>query len=201
MKKTKGAKATAETPSTLEKERREVRLAGFGGQGIVLAGNILGRAIVLQEGRNAVFTQSYGPEARGGACSADVVLSDEAIHYPKVSNPDVLVFMSEEAKTTYGKQINQDTVVLCDQDLVRLEDLTGRVPRLYTVPATRIAEELGRKMVANIVMLGFLAAMTDLVHYESLKQSVLSSVPRGTEELNAAAFERGYQHGQENRGG
>ncbi len=198
MKKTKGEKASAGTPL---RERREVRLAGFGGQGIVLAGNILGKAVVLHEGRNAVFTQSYGPEARGGACSADVVLSDEAIHYPKVARPDVLVFMSEEAKTTYGKQISAETIVLCDEDLVRLEDLKSRVPHLYTVPATRFAEELGRKMVANIVMLGFLAAMTDLVQYESLKQSVLSSVPKGTEELNSKAFERGYRHGQENRGG
>jgi len=181
--------------------RRELRLAGLGGQGIVLAGNILGKAVVLHEGRNAVFTQSYGPEARGGACSADVVLSEEAIHYPKVSRPDVLVLMSEEAKHTYAREISAETVVLCDEDLVRREELEGRVPLLFCVPATRFAEELGRKMVANIVMLGFLAAMTDLVGYESLKASVLSSVPRGTEELNAAAFERGYRHGQEIRGG
>ena len=112
--------------------RCEVRLAGFGGQGIVLAGNILGKAVVLYEGRNAVFTQSYGPEARGGACSADVVVSDEVIHYPKVTRPDVLVFMSEEARHTYGNGIAADTVVLCDEDLVKTEELRDRVPRLHT---------------------------------------------------------------------
>ena len=181
--------------------RREVRLSGFGGQGIVLAGNILGKAAVLHEGRNAVFTQSYGPEARGGACSADVVLAGEAIYYPKVSRPDVLVFLSEEAKHTYGARIEPDTVVIYDADLVRAGDLEKRVPLLYAVPATRFAEELGRRMVANIVMLGFLAAVTDLVRYEPLKQAVLESVPRGTEELNGSAFEKGYRYGQETRGG
>jgi len=181
--------------------RREVRLSGFGGQGIILAGHILGKAVVLFEGRHAVFTQSYGPEARGGACSADVVLSDAVIHYPKVSRPDVLVFMSEEAKHTYGAGIAADTAVLCDEDLVKIDDLKGRVPRLYTVPATRFAEQLGKTMVANIVMLGFLAAVTDVVGHEALRQAVLASVPRGTEVLNASAFERGVRHGQGTYGG
>lgn len=181
--------------------RCEVRLAGFGGQGIVLAGNILGKAVVLYEGRNAVFTQSYGPEARGGACSADVVVSDEVIHYPKVTRPDVLVFMSEEARHTYGNGIAADTVVLCDEDLVKTEELRDRVPRLHTVPATRIAEELGRTMVANIVMLGFLAAVASVVGPEALKKAVLASVPSGTEALNEAAFERGFRHGQGTPGG
>ena len=106
-----------------EKERLEVRLSGFGGQGIVLAGNILGRSVVLFEGKNAVFTQSYGPEARGGACSADVVISEGTIHYPKVIQPDILVFMSEEAKNTYGKLIEPETTVIIDRDLVRNEGL------------------------------------------------------------------------------
>jgi 2-oxoglutarate ferredoxin oxidoreductase subunit gamma len=201
MKRKKHRPAEAGTPPRPERQRREVRLSGFGGQGIILAGNILGRAVVLHEGRNAVFTQSYGPEARGGACSADVVLSDGPIYYPKVSCPDVVVFMSEEAKNTYGKQLAPQTVVLYDQDLVRIGDLGERRAPTHAVPATRLAETLGRKMVANIVMLGFLAAMTDLVGVESLKRAVLESVPKGSEDLNASAFERGYQHGREKRGG
>jgi len=191
-----GAAARAE-----EGKRQEVRLSGFGGQGIVLAGNILGKAAVLYEKRNAVFTQSYGPEARGGACSADVVLASEVIHYPKVSRPDVLVLMSEEARITYGQAIDERTVVLYDVDLVRAGDLAERGVRCLSVPATRIAEELGRKMVANIVMLGFLAAVTGVVRPDALKQAVLRSVPRGTEELNASAFERGYRYGQETSDG
>ena len=182
-------------------KRLEVRLSGFGGQGIVLAGNILGKSVALFEGKNAVFTQSYGPEARGGACSGDVVISESAIHYPKVTRPDILVFMSEEAKNTYGKLLEAKTRVIIDQDLVRNDGLEGRCARLFSVPATRIAEELGRKMVANIVMLGFLAAVTDVVAYDALKKAVLASVPKGTEELNTQAFEKGYQYGQEGKGG
>ncbi len=183
------------------KARLEVRLSGFGGQGIVLAGNILGRSVALFEGKNAVFTQSYGPEARGGACSADVVISEGAIHYPKVTHPDILVFMSEEAKHTYGKLLEPETTVIIDQDLVRLDGLEGRCSRLFSVPATRFAEELGRRMVANIVMLGFLTAVTGVVHHDSLRNAVLASVPKGTEELNTQAFERGYRYGQEGKGG
>ena len=184
-----------------EGKRLEVRLSGFGGQGIVLAGNILGKSVALFEGKNAVFTQSYGPEARGGACSGDVVISEGAIHYPKVTRPDILIFMSEEAKNTYGKLLEAKTRVIIDQDLVRNDGLEGRCARLFSVPATRIAEELGRKMVANIVMLGFLAAVTDVVAYDALKKAVLASVPKGTEELNTQAFEKGYQYGQEGKGG
>ena len=197
MKKKEESGTLAGKPQERGHKRREVRLAGFGGQGIVLAGNILGKAIVLHEGKNAVFTQSYGPEARGGACSADVVLSHEPIHYPKVSEPDVLVFLSEEARTTYGSQLDPGTVVIYDSDLVKGKELEGRVDHLFSVPATRFAEDLGRKMVANIVTLGFLAAVTDIVQGESLKKAVLSSVPKGTEELNASAFEKGYEYGQE----
>jgi 2-oxoglutarate ferredoxin oxidoreductase subunit gamma len=189
MTKQKGNPTAVEPSRKKAQKRQEVRLSGFGGQGIVLAGNILGKAVVLHEGRNAVFTQSYGPEARGGACSADVVLSGEIIHYPKVSSPDVLVFMSEEAKNTYGKKIEKGTTVIYDEDLVQAGDLDKQVPRVFSVPATRFAEELGRKMVANIVMLGFLAAVTDVVKHDSLKKAVLSSVPNGTEALNTSAFE------------
>ncbi len=183
------------------KERLEVRLSGFGGQGIVLAGNILGRSVVLFEGKNAVFTQSYGPEARGGACSADVVISEGSIHYPKVTRPDILVFMSEDAKNTYGKLLGPETTVIIDEDLVRNDGLEGRCSRLFSVPATRFAEELGRRMVANIVMLGFLTAVTGIVRHDSLQNAVLASVPKGTEELNTKAFEKGYQYGQEGEGG
>jgi len=182
------------------KGKREVRLSGFGGQGIILAGNILGKAVALYEGKNAVFTQSYGPEARGGACSADVIISDTIIHYPKVTRPDVMVFMSEEAKNTYGDLMGPETIVIIDEDLVRAKGLEGKVTHFFSVPATRIAEELGRKMVANIVMLGYLAAVAELAGYESLKKAVLASVPKGTEALNTTAFEKGYRYGEEAKG-
>jgi 2-oxoglutarate ferredoxin oxidoreductase subunit gamma len=175
--------------------KHEVRLAGFGGQGIVLSGHILGKAAALFESKNAVFTQSYGPEARGGSCSADVVISEEAVHYPKVGLPDVLVLMSQGAWVTYGNQLRSGGMLILDEDLVipdrELDDVT-----VFRVPATRLAEEMGRKIVANIVMLGAVGALSGLVSYESLKKSVLTSIPPGTEELNVSAFDTGFEYGR-----
>jgi 2-oxoglutarate ferredoxin oxidoreductase subunit gamma len=177
------------------KEKREIRLAGFGGQGIILSGHILGKAASLFENKNAVFTQSYGPEARGGSCSADVVIAEGPIYYPKVSEPDVLVLMSQGALQTYGNCIGPEGVLILDADLVNLaEDPQGMT--VYRVPATRIAEEMGKKIVANIVMLGAVAALAGVVTYDSMKESVLSSIPSGTEELNMSAYNKGYEYGQ-----
>ena len=175
--------------------KTEIRLAGFGGQGIVLAGQILGKGASLFEHLKAVFTQSYGPEARGGACSADVIISVEDIYYPRVSCPQILVLMSEEAKHTYGGLMANQALVLIDEDLVKLEAVPEGC-RLYKIPATRLAEKLGRKIVANIVMLGFITAITEVVGYEAMKQALFDSIPRGTEELNLKAFEKGYDYGK-----
>jgi 2-oxoglutarate ferredoxin oxidoreductase subunit gamma len=176
-------------------QKTEIRLAGFGGQGIILAGHILGKAAALFEHLNAVFTQSYGPEARGGACSADVVISAGTIDYPRVVSPQILVLMSEEAKNTYGGLRAPGARILIDEDLVRWEALSEEVS-LFKIPATRLAEKLGRSIVANIVMLGFLTAVTRVVGYEAMKQALFDSIPRGTEELNLKAFEKGYEYGQ-----
>ncbi|MFC1833687.1 2-oxoacid:ferredoxin oxidoreductase subunit gamma [Thermodesulfobacteriota bacterium] len=176
-------------------EKREVRLAGFGGQGIVLSGHILGKSAALFEKKNAVFTQSYGPEARGGSCSADVLISDEPIHYPKVGQPDVLVVMSQGALHTYGGNIREAGVLIVDEDLVKLQQVSKDLT-VYKVPCTRIAEEMGRKIVANIVMLGALTALSGVVTYRSMKEAVLGSIPPGTEELNLAAFDKGYECGE-----
>lgn len=175
--------------------KKEIRLAGFGGQGIILAGHILGKAAALHERKNAVFTQSYGPEARGGSCSADVVISDTAIHYPKVVEPDVLVLMSQGAWGTYGSVVRGGGVLILDEDLVKIDnDPEGLTT--YRVPATRIAEDMGRRIVANIVMLGALAALGQVVEYDSMKQAVLASIPRGTEDFNLGAFDKGFECGQ-----
>ncbi len=176
-------------------EKQEIRVAGFGGQGIVLAGNIIGKAAALYDNLNAVFTQSYGPEARGGSCCADVVISSGTIHYPRVTTPHILVLMSEDAKNTYLGSITGSCRILIDEDLVNLQDLPEGSD-LYKIPSTRIAEKLGRKIVANIVMLGFIASVTDLISYDSMKKAILASIPKGTEELNLEAFEQGYQYGK-----
>jgi 2-oxoglutarate ferredoxin oxidoreductase subunit gamma len=182
-----------------EDAKMEIRLAGFGGQGIVLAGNILGKAASLYEGLNAVFTQSYGPEARGGSCSADVVISSGAIYYPRVTTPQILVLMSEDAKNTYAPASDSNCRILVDEDLVKLKK-APKGSTLYKIPSTRIAENLGRKIVANIVMLGFITAVAQAVGYDAMKKAILASIPPGTEELNLKAFEEGYQYGKQHYG-
>jgi len=178
--------------------RAEIRLSGFGGQGIIKMGYIIGEAAAIHDGKNATFTQSYGPESRGGACAAQVVISDEPISYPHVIDPKILVVMSQGAYTKYVPGFRKDGLLVIDEDLVQTDEAADGL-RVLSIPATRLAEELGRKMVANVVMLGFLAAVTDLVSVEAIKKSVLSAVPKGTEELNLRAFEQGYEYGQQMR--
>lgn len=177
--------------------RVELRLSGFGGQGIILAGFIVGQAAAIYDGKNATFTQAYGPEARGGACSAQVVISDQPGGYPYVVAPSTVVAMSQEAYAKYAANVPPDVRVIIDEDLVKPDP--SQKNRILTVPATRIARELGRSGVANIVMLGFLAAVTDIVSVEGMKKSILDSVPKGTETLNMTAFDRGFAHGQQLR--
>ncbi len=174
--------------------RTEIRLAGFGGQGIILSGYIIGKAAAIYDKKEATFTQSYGPESRGGACSAQVIVSDEPVHYPHLISPSILVVMSQEAYNKYVPTLRDGALLIVDEDLVETGDLAGDV-ELLSVPATRLAEELGRKIVANIVMLGFFAAVTDVVSVESLREAVRTSVPKGTEELNLKAFEKGHEYG------
>ena len=174
----------------------EVRMGGFGGQGIVLAGNILGKAASLFEKKNVVFTQSYGPEARGGACSADVVLSEGPIYYPRVTHPHILVLMSQDAKNTYGSHLPGHFTVIIDEDLVKIEDGDFPGARVFKIPATRLAEKLGKRIVANVVMLGFIVGVTGIVSPEALRKALLASIPKGTEELNIAAFEKGLAYAE-----
>jgi 2-oxoglutarate ferredoxin oxidoreductase subunit gamma len=176
--------------------RIEIRLSGFGGQGIILAGYILGKAAALHDHKHATMTQNYGPESRGGACSAQVIVADAPVSYPHLTQPHVVVTMSQEAYTKYAGEVVDGGLLLIDEDLVRPNGDKRQV-RFYSIPATRIAEEMGRKMVANIVMLGCLAALDHSVSSDALQQAVRSSVPKGTEEFNIKAFERGYTYGQQ----
>lgn len=174
--------------------RTEVRISGAGGQGIVLAGQILGQAISLYEkGKSATFTQSYGPEARGGSCSAEVVVSDESVGYPYVISPQVLVIMSQEAYNKYTPDISPETLVIIDPDLVKSN--VSKKFKLFSIPATNLAREMGRVVVANIIMLGFMTAVSDVVAPQALKKSILATVPEGTGEFNIKAFTLGYEYG------
>ncbi len=172
--------------------RHDIRLCGFGGQGIILAGYIIGQAATVYEGVNAVFTQDYGPEARGGACRADVVISEEPVRYPYIDTPSILVAMSQAAYDKYIVEVREDTLVIIDEDLVKpMSDVSNR---MLASPASRIAEELGRVAVANVVMMGFLTAATEMLSEDAMRNSILASVPPGTETLNTNAFERGFDY-------
>jgi 2-oxoglutarate ferredoxin oxidoreductase subunit gamma len=178
--------------------RQEIRFAGFGGQGIVLSGYITGKAAAVYDEKQAIFTQSYGPEARGGACSAQLVVDTEDIDYPLVSQPDITVIMSQEAFNKFAKDSKPGSTMIVDQDLVET-DMEGE--NVYRVPMTRLAEEMGRRIVANIVMLGAFTAVTGLISKDAMLESIKSSVPPKTIDLNMKAFEAGYEYARQQKEG
>jgi 2-oxoglutarate ferredoxin oxidoreductase subunit gamma len=173
----------------------EIRIAGFGGQGVILAAAVIGKAAAIFEGGYATMTQSFGPEARGGSSSAQVILSADPILYPYVTLPDVLVVMSQEAYARFSSQLKPGGVLIIEQELVRV-DKVAPGERIYAVPATRLAEQLGRKVVLNIVMVGFFGAVTSLVDPDALRQAVADSVPPAMRELNLQAFDKGFEYGR-----
>ena len=176
--------------------RTEIRIAGFGGQGVLMCGIVIAKAASLFDNKYAVQTQSYGPEARGGASRTEVVVSDEEIDYPKIENPQIFVAMSHEALIKYIDDIQEEAILLIDPDLVyqdQIQDIiTQKKLQVYHSKATQTAEEtIGKKIVANIVMLGSFVESTGIISIDAAKESILDSVPKGTEELNMKAFEEG----------
>jgi len=170
----------------------EIRIAGFGGQGVVLAGMVLGRAAAVEEGRNAVMAQSYGPESRGGASSAEVLIADGEIPYPHCVNPDVVVTLSQAAYDKYGVTRPASSLLIAEKDLVELDPQAEKGKKCLRVPFTALADKAGRRMVLNMVTLGFLCRATGVVSPEALKKAIAVSVPEGTQDLNLRAFETGY---------
>jgi 2-oxoglutarate ferredoxin oxidoreductase subunit gamma len=169
--------------------RMEIRLAGEGGQGMILAGIILAEAAAIYDSKNATQTQSYGPEARGGASKAEVVIAKGEIDHPEVILADVLVAMSQEACDKYAGNLKKDGLLIIDQEKV------GRVPssRAIRVPITRLAQESsGKSITANVVALGVLVGLTDVVSRQAIIQAVTARAPKGTEEMNQAALAAGF---------
>jgi len=169
--------------------RVEIWLTGFGGQGVVLAAYIIGRACTLHAGKSATMIQSFGPEARGSSCSATLVVQDGEVLYPYVRRPNILVAMSAEGYEKFGDQLADDGLLLFERDLVHPRPLPAQ--RAFGISSTRIAESLGRSLIQNIVMVGFFAALAGVVPRAALRAAVHESVPSGTEELNLAAFDQG----------
>ncbi len=176
--------------------RTEVRFAGFGGQGIIRSGLILSMAACIYSDKNAVQTQSYGPESRGGSCKSEVVIADEEIDFPKVDDPDIIMIMSQEAYHKYTAKVKKGGVILVDPDMVTDRDDPIEVT-VYDIPAAKMAKEVGKTIVANVVMLGALTAVIKIVTPEAMKKAILRNIPKGTEKINIAAFEKGYKYGSQ----
>jgi len=176
-----------------EKMRKEIRICGFGGQGIVLSGVILGKAASVYSEYHAVQTQSYGPEARGGASRSEIVISDAPVGFPGVMEADVLVAMSQPAFDKYTGDLKEDAVIIVDPSLVI--DTEGF--NTVGIEFTALADDLGRKIVANIIMLGSLVKLTGVVSEEALTKAVLETVPPKTIELNKEALQAGFKAAEE----
>jgi 2-oxoglutarate ferredoxin oxidoreductase subunit gamma len=176
-------------------ERTEVQLGGFGGQGIMSAGRIIGQAATLYDKIEACFTQSYGPEARGGAAGSQVVVAGELIHHPHLIAPSSAIIMSQEAYVKYVPNLTSNGTLLIDDGLVTLPEDHRQDLKTYGIPATQIAEELGNVRAANSVMLGFWAAIVGAVSQAAMRQSLTDSVPPKTLEVNLKAFDVGFDNG------
>ncbi len=174
----------------------EIRFSGFGGQGIIRLGLITGKAVSLFDNKFATMTQSFGPEARGSACSSQVVISPQRVLYPYITRPEILVSMSQEAYDKYEPELREDGLLIIDNDLVKHGPARGRI-RLFDIPATRFAEELGNRIFANLVMLGFFASVSKVVSSEAIKKALPGLVPSRFMDINIKAFERGYNYGEE----
>jgi 2-oxoglutarate ferredoxin oxidoreductase subunit gamma len=175
----------------------EIKIGGLGGQGVILAGMIIGRGAAIYDGKHATLTQAFGPEARGSACSAQVIVSSDPVEYPYVTSPDILTVLSQDAYNQFSPQLSAEGTLIYESELVKPEPAPRASVKSFSIPATRIAEKLKRPMVVNIVMVGFFAAVTCIVDTAALRKSVEESVPSGTQALNLKAFDMGYGYGRE----
>jgi 2-oxoglutarate ferredoxin oxidoreductase subunit gamma len=180
-----------------EIDRFEIRLSGSGGQGLVLAGVILAEALGVYEGKNVSQTQSYGPEARGGASRSDVIVSKGEIYYPKATELDILLCLTQESCDQYYKFLREDGILIVDSDKVR--EVPGS--RAYSLPFIRLArEKVGTPVVANVVALAAIVEISGVCSRESLEKAVLGRAPRGTEDKNRLACQTGFEAGSGARG-
>lgn len=172
----------------------ELRMSGVGGQGIVTMGYVVGRAAALYDKKDVIMTEAYGPEITGGWSKADVIISDIEIDYPLVDSPDVLLVMSQDGWEHNRQFVKKDGLVIYEEGLVNIGKNSSK--KYVPVPAIQIADELGKRVVANVVMMGAFQEITKIITKRALEQSLKKQIPKGTEELNMNALEKGYQIGR-----
>jgi len=175
--------------------RMEIKIGGFGGQGVILSGYIIGRAASIYDNKFATMIQAFGPEARGSSTSAQLIVSDEPITYPYITAPNLMVLMSQEAYTKFSGELIPGGTLITDEELITPHNLRNDIKH-FSIPAARFAEELGKRMVSNIVMMGFTAAITKIINERAMGEAVKVSVPKGTEKLNNLAFVKGLEYGR-----
>jgi 2-oxoglutarate ferredoxin oxidoreductase subunit gamma len=175
--------------------RTEFRFSGFGGQGVITMAHVLGHGAVIEADLDATMTEAYGPEKTGGFSRGDVVVSDEAIDYPNVVDPDVVIGFSQDAFERDADSVTEDGLVVVERDLVDPADFESERPdvTVVSVPAISLAEEVGRTVVANVIMLGTVVELADRLPVEAVRDAVRETVPAGTEEVNERAFDRGRE--------
>lgn len=177
-------------------DRIEFRFSGSGGQGLILAGIILADAAAIYENKNAVQTQSYGPEARGGSSKSEVIISDSPIEYPKATRVDYMVALTQEAFNKYINDLKDDGIVIADKELVT--DLSKAKGKVYVIDMVKSAREgLGKLLGLNIIALGTLVEVSSIVSHDSIEKALLKRVPKGFEEYNKKALEIGFELAQE----
>lgn len=174
--------------------RKEILLCGYGGQGLILAGILLGEAVAVYEGLNATHNQSYGVQARGGACKSEVIISDEEIFFAEIDTPDILLAMSQSALDSYGPTVKDNALVIVDSGFVEDTSVLKNTANIYKYPITDISiEKTGKAILANVVALGLLSSLTGVVGKESLEQEINQRAPGGTAELNLKALYGGLE--------
>ena len=171
----------------------ELRVTGFGGQGILRCGMIIGKALSLYGGKHATLTQAFGPEARGSACSACVVIDDQPVTYPYIRGTDGLVAMSQEGYSKFKSELRPNGILMTERELVVVDEPPTR--KAFSIPATRMAEQIGMKMSANLVMIGFFGAVTGIADVDVLKKAIPGTVPERFLEQNLRALVIGWEFG------
>ncbi|MDK2822840.1 MAG: 2-oxoglutarate ferredoxin oxidoreductase subunit gamma [Clostridia bacterium] len=173
---------------------KEILLSGSGGQGVILAGIILAEAGLIED-KEIVQTQSYGPEARGGACKAEVIMDNEPISFPHIDKPDIVLAMTQEAFNKYTENIKDNGIIISNSTFVK--DTSSVSCKVVEAPITSLAiEKVGKDLFSNIIALGVLVGATDIIEFDSLKKAILGRVPKGTEDANLKALEIGFDIGK-----
>ncbi len=172
--------------------RKEIVLSGYGGQGLLMAGVLLGEAIALYEGLNVTQNQSYGVQARGGTSKSEVIVSDEEINYAEIEEPDILLAMSQSALNEYGPKIKKDALVIVDSAFVEDLSVIKNTGNIHQIPITEVSrEQTGKPILANVVALGALAKLSGIVSKDSMEKEIAQRAPEGTEIVNMRALAGG----------